>query len=530
MPIAKIGRHGMRWNMTSIILLAHPAMKINRPTRQQFVHFLDSPHFFWSIIGFFVLQALWIAFSGRYPMAFDEDFHLGIIQLYANHLSPFWANHPVGGDAFGAVSRDASYLFHYLMSFPYRLIRLFTDNLVVQVMILRCLNIGLFVWGLIAFRNLLQLSKARLAIINLSLLLFVLIPIVPLLAAQINYDNLLLPLTALLLLQAHRLLSTLKPRSFPVHNLLLLLIIGLTASLVKYAFIPIFVAVLAVVVWQTVRTYSSVRILGQATRAGWTKMSLPVRSGLLVVLLILGVLFAERPLLNVVRYHTPAPDCNQVLTVQQCSAYGVWIRDYTAEQANQTVPRDTAFFAREWLHGMWLRSVFAVDGPTTHYQTRGPLTLPGYGVAGLAIIGCLALLVTCRQLWRRYDQKLIILLGTASLLYLAVLWLTQYKLYRQTAVPVAINGRYLLPFLPWFILMGGLAVNQFAAHRQTLKLSFAGLAVVCLLWGGGSLTYILRSNDAWYWDNASIRRANHAVQNMIGPITPGYKQPVQFLR
>src|SRR5580692_8418743 len=95
--------------------------------RRRAVALIGSRRFFWGIVALLVLQAVWIACSGRYPMAFDEDFHLGIIRLYAHHLSPFWNGQPAGADAFGAVSRDPSYLYHYLMSFPYRLTSVFTQ-------------------------------------------------------------------------------------------------------------------------------------------------------------------------------------------------------------------------------------------------------------------------------------------------------------------------------------------------------------------------------------------------------------------
>jgi hypothetical protein len=117
--------------------------------------------FFYAIVVLLVAQAVWIALSGRYPMAFDEDFHLGIIRLYAHHLNPFWNNLPSGTDALGAVTRDPSYLYHYLMSFPYRLIELFTHNQTAQVLVLRAFNIALFAWGLTLYRRLLAKPRPR---------------------------------------------------------------------------------------------------------------------------------------------------------------------------------------------------------------------------------------------------------------------------------------------------------------------------------------------------------------------------------
>src|SRR5665811_2105922 len=163
------------------------------------VALVASHKFFWAVVALLVLQAAWIALSGRYPMAFDEDFHLGIIKLYAHHLSPIWSGQPPNYDTFGAVTRDPSYLYQYLMSFPYRLISLFTRDQTIQVLSLRAINIGLFAWGLTLYRRLLLRTGASKAIVHACLLIFVLIPIAPFLAAQINYDNLFLPMVALAL-------------------------------------------------------------------------------------------------------------------------------------------------------------------------------------------------------------------------------------------------------------------------------------------------------------------------------------------
>src|SRR4051812_29328265 len=99
---------------------------------KQIYYLLSRKSFFWAILALFVLQSAWIALSGRYPMAFDEDFHLGIIRLFAHHASPFWSTQPAGADAFGAVARDPSYLYQWLMSFPYRLISAITGDQTIQ--------------------------------------------------------------------------------------------------------------------------------------------------------------------------------------------------------------------------------------------------------------------------------------------------------------------------------------------------------------------------------------------------------------
>jgi hypothetical protein len=83
--------------------------------------------------------------------------------------------------------------------------------------------------------------------------------------------------------------------------------------------------------------------------------------------------------------------------------------------------------------------------------------------------------------------------------------------------------------LPFVILFMMLAVKQLLSGRIKLQLAVLTIVMLCLVWGGGALTYILRSNDAWYWPDTPLTGANHVVKQMLGPVMPGYDQPTQFL-
>ena len=75
-------------------------MNNKHPRLQRLIVLAADKRLFYLVIVLLVIQALWISLSGRYPMAFDEDFHFGIIRLYSDHISPFWNGHPARG-AFG---------------------------------------------------------------------------------------------------------------------------------------------------------------------------------------------------------------------------------------------------------------------------------------------------------------------------------------------------------------------------------------------------------------------------------------------
>lgn len=44
--------------------------------------------FVWATLLAFALQAVWLAWHSAYPMAFDEGYHLQIIQFFSTRLNP----------------------------------------------------------------------------------------------------------------------------------------------------------------------------------------------------------------------------------------------------------------------------------------------------------------------------------------------------------------------------------------------------------------------------------------------------------
>jgi len=506
-------------------------MKNNRSFARRAIIFVGSKPFFWGIIGLFILQAAWIALTARYPMAFDEDFHLGIINLYAHHTNPFWDGTVAGGDAFGAVARDPSYFYHYLMSSPYRAITALTSSQYALVLLLRFINIGLLVSGLVVYRRLLLKTRASSAAVHLSLLVFVLIPITPFLAAQINYDNLFIPLVGLALLLTLQFCQRTSKHSFDLRSFLLLTLICMVSAIVKYAFLPILLAIVLYVIVRLARQYSSARQLRKAIVSGYRAMSGLSIASLIFTNILIGGLFVERYGINLLRYHKPVADCGEVLDYEHCQYYGPWIRDYKFKANKTEASSNPISYSYEWFYGMWFRSFFAVDGPASNFQTRGPLTVPGISAIAFAVAGLVAFGVNAKNIWRKYSKPALCLLLATILIYCTVLWLEEYRLFVETGRPVAINGRYLLPVLPFLILFSTLGLREITIRRPKLQIAIVSIVLLCLIWGGGALTYILRSNDSWYWqNNQAVRSANHAVKQTVGPVTPGYNQPTQFLR
>ena len=217
------------------------------------------------------------------------------------------------------------------------------------------------------------------------------------------------------------------------------------------------------------------------------------------------------------------------VSVKACSSYGPWIRDYNFSINKVDEEHNPAVFTADWFYGMWLRLFFSVDGPASNYATKGPLTVPSISAIGFAVASTVLVLAYIKRIFQTYDSAVLSLMAVVTVLYVSVLWLDEFRAFLHTGQPVAINGRYLLPVLPFLLLVGALAINEFCGRRAELKLALASVAALSLLWGGGALTYILRSEDSWYWPSPAVRSANHAVQRTLGPVTPGYHKPEQFL-
>ncbi len=481
------------------------------------VRFLSSRRFFYGVLVFFVLESLWIALSARYPMAFDEDFHMGIIKIYSQHWLPFLSGQPDGANTFGAVAHDPSYLYHYLMSFPYRLLAACTDSQAIQVIGLRLLNIPMVVLALLLFRRLLRRVGMSDAYTHTALALFALIPILPLLAGQINYDNLLLPLVALTCLLAVDVYSGFRRRECNLALVGALAVVCMAASLVKYAFLPlaaVTVGFLAVGLWQGFHG----RGRALATAVYRSAKTLRRRTAVVLALgvLVLAGLFIQRYGVNMVQYHTPVPSCDAVLNESACRSYGPWLRNYELAKAKGETDSSPVTYTVHWVQALHYRLFFMVNGPHDNFRNYPPLLLPSATAVLLAVSASVALLLYGRRVFS--GQPLLIYLAALVGFYAAVLWAEDYSQFIETGQPVAINGRYLLPVALPLAAVAGRALRVALSGTPRVKAWAAAVVLVLFLQGGGVSTFILRSDAAWYWQNTVVWHANNAAHHVLAPI------------
>ncbi len=483
-----------------------------------------SNKFFYGVIAFITLTSFWVAISSLYPMAFDEDFHLGLIKIYAEVWNPFSVVQTPEAAVFGSITTDPSYLFHYVMSFPYRILSAIIPSETAVVICLRVINIALFVWGLILYRKVFLRAKIAPAIINVVFAVFVLIPVVPLLAGQINYDNLLMPIVAGVFLYTMTIREQLRSKQIiPAAPFAYLVLLLLFSSVVKYAFLPIAAGAFLYVGYEIVRAFRNNKNIIPQFVSDVRRLALPAKI-LIGVLFIVGFgLFCQRYVVNVVRYHDPVPDCAAVITVEECSQYGPWGRDYRYSQTKDGLEQRNAvaYTGTHWAWGMWHRLFFTVAGPTNEYATRKPLPIPAITAIVIVSAGIVLALAYGRSLLKQYP--IFVLFIVVGVLYVAALWLQVYQLYVYTGRPVAINGRYLIPLLPAFGIIIALAYSRFFSRIKQVQLKsvFALVVLLLFLQGGGPITYIVRSEARWYWPDSFMQDANMQVQKMLRPVIIG---------
>lgn len=486
--------------------------------------FFGSKLFFGITIGFFVISSLWLALGSTFPMAFDEEVHYGITSMYAENLNPFTIHQTEAANKFGAVETDPSYLYYYLLSFPYRVLSAINNSQTFIVTGLRLINIGLFVGALFLYRRLLLGIGLSKKLVHLVIAIVTLIPITPMLAAEINYDNLVLVLTPLLLMSVLLLRQGLLKEVIRPLPMIAAIALALYGSVVKYAFLPIVAAA---------ALYTLVVIIVAARRSPdiWSRSfaeAKQLRRGLQiggVLLISVGILlFSQRYVRNYVRYQALVPDCAAVLSVEACHDWGPWGRDYDFARnkpADAEVRNPVYYTATHWAFGMWNRLFFTLAGPLNGYATSKRLPIPSMSFIVFVVIGLVSFAAFARTLIRRYPAY--ILFAATGALYTAALLAQQYGDYRHTAQPVAINGRYLLPFLPLFAAMLASGMVQ-AAHKLRISATLPAiglLALLLFLQGGGVLTYIVRSDSSWLYNNSVVQNTDHTLKQIVRPLIIG---------
>lgn len=489
-----------------------------------FYKIINSRKFFYVVIGLFFLQASWFALTVQYPMAFDENYHFGIIQFYSHQWLPFMSQQPQGSEAFGDLIRYDSYMFHYLMSFPYRLIAAFVSDQVTQIIILRFINIALFIGGIFLFRNLLRRLNVSDALIHFLFLILVFIPIVPFLAATINYDNLAFLVMPLFVALAIRCSEALRNGKLPANIAVSFFAVGAFGSLVKYAFAPIFLAAIAYLAIVWIRSDSRQKIL-KNMKHSFLRDSFFAKLLLIIVAITSIGLLAERYGTNFLQYHRYEPSCEKIRPISECIQYGPWGRDYKIKAMVDMTnpPHDPAIplFLPVWVGNYMYRLYFAINH---NYAAYDPLPIPYYAAYVIGLFGFILCLLFWKTIFKANRHMMLLALIMAA--YVISLLYVNFTGFLKGHTITAANGRYLILIMPLLFAMLGIAYRAFFVrifkHRaHTALVIFSSVTLVLALNGGGAETHLLRMDQSGYWQNTPAPTINTTLKNILAPTVIG---------
>ncbi len=472
------------------------------------------------VLSIFIFESLWIALSSRYPMAFDEYFHYGVAQLHTETLSPFLQSVPDSASLYGPITRDASFLYHYLLSFPLRILQLITDNMTWQILLLRMLNIAIAAASIVMYAKLLRKLGVSWVQTNTVLLFLILIPVVPLMAGQISYDNLFFLMVATVLLIGVSFFQRYQAsKVIDAHLLNWLFIAGLFTCFVKYAFLPAMVAITLMVGVLVLRDRSDTK---KAYALWWARSSR--RNKILVAASVLVglLLFSGSYGVNLARYHTPIPECDAVLSEKACEAYGPWFRDHKAKQVHTgSSASDIPPYVEQWFKQMMEETFFLIgakynDQGIVVYRGAEPLPLLLKAAWVLFTVGVIIALLGWRTVLARRDYQLIF---GVFILYSIFLFGRNFGMFWGTGNPVAIHGRYLLPFIIPVIGIVALQASSIIGHRLTTNVKVGIFMVTLLIFlQGGLFTFIVSSTDDWMWPQSQPAiETNRAARNILQP-------------
>ncbi len=456
---------------------------------EKFVRLIGSRIFFLATAGLFALEAGWLALTSRFPMAYDEAYHFDFIRFFSHHLNPIITSQTPDTYKFGAIIQDSSFFYHWLMSFPSRLLSFITSDTALQVIGLRLINVGLMVGCLFILRRLARSLGMSAALGNLAVLVFAFTPLVTVLSAQINYDNLLIPATAGCVYLAVSFLRQLREGTFAVATLGWLICLTLLSSLIKFPFLPILTALAALLAWGILRygrwsdAEKSFRALGRGS-----KMLL---AGALIVS---SFLFVRYYGVNMVRYHEPAPRCDRVLNADACIHYYSWhkgliYQDYKREHG---VTADLNLLP----YTSWWATINTFELFGAIIPLRGILfvSTPLFIIA--ALIGTAAFIATAARFRRLIRTRPdLIPLVVISIVYILVLWARNYHDAVDAGQPISLHGRYLLPVLPYcyMVLAFGLRDALDGRRRSSdIKAVLATVTIIAFICLGGFVQQVVR--------------------------------------
>ncbi len=454
--------------------------------KKQFNRFLIEPSdFFYKFMSFnlflylsfawFSFQALFFAFTTRFGLPPDEVYHLEFIKLFVAHSpSPFLSNQGVN-NLLLEVSRNPFFLYHYLMSFPYKIVEHFSFAFIFVRLFSVLLGLA-SLYMVVRISNTLNLPKLtrNLSVFMLSnTLMFVFI------FGSISYDSLFIFLSLTGIFLTLNLVQKINAR-----YLLLLILTIATGLLTKVNFLPMAAIILVTLL---VNYYSKVP---EVLKEFKISFKLDKKINVIVCFLIglVGILLVQRYAVNLIQYKSFQPDCSKLRSIENCRQSALYKRNEQVFGPDRQ-PANLSFlgYGVSWLVLMQERTF----GIFAHEQFN-PSKIVTIWLFVVVAIGSVAAV----RLWSKKDQKLSVALFIAFA-YTAVLFLTNYRTYLASGRRgFTVHGRYLFGILPIFYL----ALNYYTFKffkSDFIKSCYIILTIVIFILASLP-TYLHKTSPDWY--------------------------------
>lgn len=439
--------------------------------------FVESNTFFKLTVGWFVLQAIFMAISTQYAIPPDERYHFNLIKLF-DQSGWLPILHDQSGYYFlSEVVRSPFTLYHYLLSLPAH----FFINLPHNLFGLRLFNIGLGVISLYLTARLADRLRLPAAAKNLSLFMLANTLMFLFLSASVSYDNLLIPLALVSLVLMFDLL-----KKFQTSTLLLLALALLAGLLTAIKFIPIAVAIGLVI---TCKILASPQLFISNVRKTWPKsrwFHVTVTAPLLIVLAI----FFQHYVLNLARYHTYSPSFRQVNPALCVNNYNYPCVEIPRGQPS-TQPLKSIFnYLPAWGSSM-ISGTYGIEG---HKYANSPQFMSMFSRL-LIVLAVLAFIVK----FSLRDRRIALVAGISGF-YVVALIFTNFRTYRDSRVlELGLQSRYLFVILPALYLIGNHYILRLLRSSYLQGVYLTACLVIFLF--AGLPSYILITNPAWHNNN-----------------------------
>lgn len=305
------------------------------------------------------------------------------------------------------------------------------------------------------------------------------------LSSSINYDNL---GNLFCILSVYFFTKFVKSKINVKYLLYMLLFIGL-GGITKYTTLPLS---FILIILSGVEMYFRREEFKSIRKGKGLLLLIPVLILLCLNIGIYGV--------NLVRYGSLEPNCNQILTHEQCLENGVYYRD-NIERPSINIGGISDIFTLiktgkriDPVRYLWYWSVNLVS---KIYGIMGDSSLYMPKIFPYLFIGLFAVVVVVGILNRRKWDKTDIYLLLISLFYASILFFVQnYSMYlRKNHMYLALQGRYLFPVLPMIYIL----VSKSLSFIKNNRLRYILIGMFVLLFLYSNIPFFFLNVESWWF-------------------------------